>query len=123
MHRVVLRHVSDAPPNIVSLVIDIVTRHTHCAGAGRHEGGENAHDGALARTIGAEQADDLATPHRKRNIGHRDAAGVALGEVYDLDHQSVVHAAVGILRESASREPTKNNPASGRGRMWLSPAH
>ena len=72
-------------------VEDIQARHAHRAGGGRQEAGQDAHGGALARAVGAEQADDLAAPDREGDIRYRGVARVALGQVGDFNHQIIAH--------------------------------
>ena len=59
VERIILRHVADAPPHLVSLRKNIKSRHARRAGRRRNEAGENPHGRALARAVGTEQADNL----------------------------------------------------------------
>src|SRR5258708_25838821 len=50
----------------------------------RNEPGDGIEDGGLAAAVGAEQRDDTALGHIKRNVGHADQVAVADFEMLDL---------------------------------------
>src|SRR6185437_16118896 len=91
MQRVVFRHVTDAPSDVVSLAENIEARNARGTGSCGHEARKHAHRCALARTVGSQKADDLAATNREGQTVHRRVTGVALGQVFDLDDQAVVH--------------------------------
>ncbi len=84
--RVVLRHVADAAAHFVRLGGNVQPRHAGRAGSRRNETGKNAHGGAFARAVGAEQADDFAALDRKGQARHGGVSRVALGQIFNLDH-------------------------------------
>jgi len=57
---------------------------------GREEACQDAHDGGLARAVGAEQPDDLATLDVERDVIHRDGRTELLAQVLDVDHAPIV---------------------------------
>ena len=51
------------------------------------EAREDAHRRALARAVGSEETDDLAAFDLEGQVFDGRVVGVALGEVFDLDHR------------------------------------
>src|SRR5580765_4893684 len=91
MQRIVLRHVSDATSNLVGFRENIVPGHADGAGGGGKITGHDAHDRAFARTVRAEESNDLSPFHVEGNIGHSSMAAVPLGQVFDFNHHPVAH--------------------------------
>jgi hypothetical protein len=105
MQRIVLRHVADAAANLPRVRENIQARHARRAGGGRQEAGEDAHRGAFARAVRAEQADDLAAPDREGKIRYGGVARVAFGQVLNFNHQLVAHVPAASVGERPRRQP------------------
>ncbi len=58
----------------------------HRAGVGPQQSRRHMHGGALAGTVGAEQAEDLAGPDLERQVVDGDARAVALHDVGNDEH-------------------------------------
>lgn len=91
VQRVVLRHIPDAAAHFVGLRKNIQPGHPHGAGSRRQVAGQDAHRGALARPVGAQQTHDFAPPDREGDVRNSRIARVALGQVGDFDHQVIAH--------------------------------
>jgi len=53
----------------------------------RNEPGDGIEDGGLAAAVGAEQRDDTALGHIKRNVGYADQVAVTDFEMLDLQQR------------------------------------
>ncbi len=86
VQRDIFRHVTDFAPRFEGVGEDVVTGHSDPAGGGGQVAGQDAHGGAFACAIGSEEPDDFPPADRKRDIIHGGAAGIAFGQVFDLNH-------------------------------------
>src|SRR5207244_5221322 len=91
VERIVLRHVTNAPPHFVGLSKHIQAGDARRAGTRRHETREDTHRRALAGAVRSEKTDDLAASDGKSQTVNRRVAGVALGQILDLNDQAVAH--------------------------------
>ena len=66
VQRIVLRHVTDAPPDFLGIMKYVQPGHPRRARGGRQEARQNPHGGAFAGAVRPEQADDLAASDRER---------------------------------------------------------
>src|SRR5262245_49736517 len=65
---------------------DVVAGDAHVAVTGGKNAGQDAHGGALAGAVGAEEADDLTRRHLERHVFNGGEGPEALGELLGLDH-------------------------------------
>ena len=68
---------------------NINARNASLAGGGRKISGENIHRGALARTVGAQEANDLAFFNRKANVVHSTGGAVIFYKMLNFYHERV----------------------------------
>ena len=80
VQRELLRHVADALLQRLGLFGNAQAQHFHFARARRQQAAEHAQRGGFARTIGAEEAIDLAARHHQVHVVHRDQRTEALGQ-------------------------------------------
>ena len=58
---------------------DVVPAHRDPAGGGRDEAGDHAHGGGFPGTVGAQEAQHFARPHRERQVVHGELVPIPLG--------------------------------------------
>ena len=102
MQRIILRHVTNAAAHFVGLGEHVEARHPRGAESGRQVAGQDAHRGALARAIRAEETDDLAPLHGEGDPVHRRVAGITLGQILDLNDQAVAHGCSSLSQTRAA---------------------
>ncbi len=84
-----LRHHRDEPLDLLRLALRVRAVHHDAPGRGPHQARDAAEGRALARAVGAEQAERLARLHRERDPAHRlhgrslPGAGIGLPQVFD----------------------------------------
>ena len=104
-----LGHVTDAILNLLGRRPDIDAKHVEVAGRGRHQTGDHAHQGRLARAVGPHQRGERSRPHPRRYAVHRvqgGRAGEGLDQFRRDDHVIVpVHDRVTPLRCPIARSP------------------
>jgi hypothetical protein len=81
IERRFLRHVTDRAADRERIGDDVKTGYFDAAGGGHKIARQHAKDRALARSIGSEQADDLARFNGKGNVGHGAARPIPLGHM------------------------------------------
>ncbi len=94
----------------------------------RQVAGEDAHGGGLAGAVGAEKTEHLTAFDVKRNVGHRHARAVVLGEVFDANHATRLPQGVRmdgpwiLLVRLYARTSLRSRPKSARQWGGLRPA-
>ena len=81
------RKVADAPLHFHGLLEDVEAGHVGGAIGGRKKAGEDAHGGGFPGAVGAQETHDLPLLNFKRDVIHRDSAGVSLREVLNRNHR------------------------------------
>ena len=120
VHRGVLPGEPDGAADRVGLGDHVVAEHRGAPGVGAEDGGEDAHDGGLARTVRAEQTEHRAGLHLERDAveGPHVAAGEDLHEVVGLDGESGVRRMSHELRNLVIKLLTCQD--NGHERSWPS---
>jgi hypothetical protein len=85
VQRELLRDVADALAGLRARMPQVDAGHAQLAAAGGQQAAEHAEGGGLARAVGAEQAEDLAAPHREAGAGHGGEIAEAAHEVFHFD--------------------------------------
>ena len=86
IHRRSLRQIADALLHFDRLLEHVEAGHGGAAFRRRKEAGQNAHGRGFPGAVRSEKADDLALLHFKRNVIHRERAGVSLREALNCNH-------------------------------------
>src|SRR5262249_49991190 len=86
VERDVLGKVSDVPPDLDRLLVDVEARHLRASRGRRDVTGEHAHGRGLAGPVGSEQSHDLALVDVKADAADRLRVGEPLREGFDTDH-------------------------------------
>jgi hypothetical protein len=84
--RRVLGQVADQALGLERRFGDVVAADGHATGGRRHEAGDHAHGGRLARAVRAEEAQHLAALDAERNTVHGALGAESLDQVLDADH-------------------------------------
>ncbi len=66
--------------------LEVVTGDAHLPQSGRNDAGDAAERGGLARAVRADEAEDIALPDAKRQIGNGGKFVVMFGEAGDFNH-------------------------------------
>jgi hypothetical protein len=89
IEREFLRHVADPAPRRRSGAVEVEAFDEGGAGRRPHQAAHHLEGGGLAGAVGTEQAEHLAAPHGKRNVGDGGEAAEALGQAARLDRDAI----------------------------------
>src|SRR5690606_7008893 len=111
-------HVADFELDPVRLPADVEAEAGAFACVRPEQAADHADGGRLAGSVGAEEANDLAAPHREIDVVDRRLAAEALGEAADLDDGLAVHepAPPAVGGVTSTGWPTFSDMASPSGR-------
>ncbi len=121
--RETLRHVAGVTLDLLGLANDVVAETGALAAVGREQSAEHADGGGLAAAVGAEKAEDLAAPYRKRKV----LDDVVLAEVLvdavhvddDVGGARVIHRQTPTLAAHWPIRPLRCPQTRGRTRLAL----
>ena len=83
------RHITEVCPCLQRLLENVEPGNRGTTGSWRHEAGQYAHGGGLARTIRPQKAHDLALTDFEIQILDRRLAGVTFGQIFDFNHLTI----------------------------------
>ena len=110
-----LAHVADAALHALRVPRDVDAQHARGAAGGAQQAAHHADRRGLARTVRAQEAEDLALPHVEGEAPDRHEVAEALREVSQLDrgrHRVSVPSRAGAPRRPGAQRP---GPKSARG--------
>ena len=76
---------AEHPAQLAGVTLRVEPQHPHRATIGPAQTADNLHGGGLARAVRADDPVDLALPHGKGDVMHRDMVAIALVQLVDLD--------------------------------------
>lgn len=81
--REALRHIAEQASNRRYVALHVKLRDAHLAGFNGQERAERAHRRCFTRTVGTDQAEELAFVDCERQLMHRAQLAVAFGKILD----------------------------------------
>src|SRR5262249_41376463 len=112
IERAILGHISNTLANFEWLPEDIEAVDHGFARRGGQVAGENPHGGGLAGAVGSQEADNLAGPRVKGNVANRGVIAVVLGQVADVDQETISFAST--VEKMADRPQRMNDRRTSR---------
>src|SRR5262249_49018827 len=89
VERKLLGHVAELLPDVLRTQLADLACQSHLARAGRQQATEHLDRGGLARTVGAEQSEDLAVAHLEIDALDRDEVAECLAQAARADRHRI----------------------------------
>src|SRR5690606_21391524 len=109
-----LRQIADPPPHLERVADDVLAGDPRRPAGRQQVAGQDLHRRRLAGTVGAEEADDLATRDLERDALERHRGPEGPGETVDLDHREQF-GSKGVAGAGASPAGPAAGAAAGPG--------